>query len=268
MSLFLLAVGTLWQREIVRFYRQPSRVVGALAPPVLFWLLIGSGLGASFHAPGVGPGPGTGAGAGATSYLAWFFPGVVILILLFTAIFSEISIIEDRREGFLQGVLVSPAPRVSVILGKVLGGTTLALLQSALFLLLAPAAGLPLPSAGTLAALLLVLFLLAFTLTALAAAIAWRLDSSQGFHAIMNLFLIPMWLLGGTLFPLAGAPGWLGVLMRINPLTYGVAALRHSLAPAAEPGLPALGVSLGITVGCAILAFAAAAWVGSRRPAR
>ena len=258
MSRFLLAVWTLWQREIVRFYRQPSRVVGALAPPALFWLLIGSGLGASFRAPG----------GGATSYLAWFFPGVVILILLFTAIFSEISIIEDRREGFLQGVLVSPAPRASVILGKVLGGTTLALLQSGLFLLLAPAAGLALPSAGALGELLLVLFLLAFALTALAAAIAWRLDSTQGFHAIMNLFLIPMWLLAGTLFPLAGTPGWLSVLMRINPLTYGVAALRRSLASAVEPDLPALGVSLGITVACAMLAFAAAAWVATRRPSR
>lgn len=258
MSLFLLSVWTLWQREIVRFYRQPSRVVGALAPPALFWVLIGSGLGGSFRAPG----------AGATSYLAWFFPGVVILILLFTAIFSEISIIEDRREGFLQGVLVSPAPRASIVLGKVLGGTTLALLQSALFLLLGPVAGLPVPAAGALGALLLVLFLLAFALSGLAAAIAWRLDSSQGFHAIMNLFLIPMWLLAGTLFPLAGAPGWLGVLMRINPLTYGVAALRHSLAPAAEPGLPGLGVSLGITAGCAMLAFAAAALVAARRPTR
>jgi ABC-2 type transport system permease protein len=258
MSRFLLAVWTLWQREIVRFYRQPSRVVGALAPPVLFWLLIGSGLGASFRAPG----------AGATSYLAWFFPGVVILILLFTAIFSEISIIEDRREGFLQGVLVSPAPRTSVILGKVLGGTTLALLQSALFLLLAPAAGLALPSAGTVGALLLVLFLLAFALTALAATIAWLLDSTQGFHAIMNLLLIPMWLLAGTLFPLAGAPGWLGVLMRLNPLTYGVAALRRSLITTAEPDLPALGVSLGITVGCAVVAYAAATWVATRPPGR
>jgi len=257
-SHFLLAAWTLWQREIVRFYRQPSRVIGALAPPVLFWVLIGSGLGASFHAPG----------AGAASYLAWFFPGVVILILLFTAIFSEISIIEDRREGFLQGVLVSPAPRASVVLGKVLGGTTLALLQSALFLLLAPAAGLALPTPGALGALLLVLFLLAFALTALAATIAWRLDSSQGFHAIMNLFLIPMWLLAGTLFPLAGAPGWLGALMRINPLTYGVAALRRSLTSAAEPGLPPLGVSLAVTVAAAMLAFAAAAWMATRRPAR
>jgi len=255
---FLVAVGTLWQRELVRFYRQPSRLVGALAPPVLFWLLIGSGLGPSFHAPG---------GAAGTSYLAYFFPGVVILILLFTAIFSEISIIEDRREGFLQAVLVAPVPRASIVLGKVLGGTTLAVLQSALFLALGPAVGLRLASPGALAVLAAVLFLLAFGLTALAAAIAWWLDSTQGFHAIMNLFLIPMWLLAGTLFPVEGAPGWLGAVMRVNPLTYGVAALRRALSSAGATG-PGFGVSLAVTAACAVLAFGAAVWVASRRPTR
>jgi len=258
---FSLAVWTLWQREVVRFYRQPSRVIGALAPPVLFWLLIGAGLGPSFHAPGAAAG---------TSYLAWFFPGIVILILLFTAIFSEISIIEDRREGFLQGVLVAPVPRGSIVLGKVLGGTTLALLQSVLFLALGPAAGLALPGPGTALVLAAVLFLLAFALTALAAAIAWSLDSTQGFHAIMNLFLIPMWLLAGTLFPAVGTPGWLGTVMRINPLTYGVAALRRALAgsPAGTADLPGLGLSVGVTLACAVLAFAAATLVASRRPTR
>jgi ABC-2 type transport system permease protein len=253
---FLPAVLTLWQRELVRFYRQPSRVIGALAPPVLFWLLIGSGLGPSFRAPG----------AAGTTYLAYFFPGVVILILLFTAIFSEISIIEDRREGFLQAVLVAPVPRSSVVLGKVLGGTTLALLQSALFLALGPAVGLRVSSLGALAVLAAVLFLLAFALTALAAAFAWWLDSSQGFHAIMNLFLVPMWLLAGTLFPAEGTPGWLGAVMRVNPLTYGVAALRRVLAPVASG--PDLGASLAVTAACAALAFGAAVWVASRRSTR
>ncbi len=256
-----LAVLTLWQREVVRVYRQPSRVIGALAPPILFWLLIGTGLGASFR-------PAAGAGAPeAGSYLAWFFPGVVILILLFTAIFSEISIIEDRHEGFLQGVLVAPVPRAAVVLGKVLGGTTLALLQSVPFLALAPAAGLRVPTAGALALLGAVLLLLAFTLTALAAAIAWRLESSQGFHAIMNLFLIPMWLLAGTLFPLGGTR-WLGVVMRVNPLTYGVAALRRALAGGVANDLPGLGVSVAVTAAGAVLAFGAAVGVAARRPTR
>jgi ABC-2 type transport system permease protein len=260
-SPFLLTVGTLWQREVIRFYRQPSRVIGALAPPILFWLLIGAGLGPSFRPAGAVAARDSG------GYLAWFFPGVVILILLFTAIFSEISIIEDRHGGFLQGVLVAPVPRAAVVLGKVLGGTTLAMLQSIPFLALAPAAGLRVPAPGSLALLIAVLFLLAFTLTALAAAIAWRLDSSQGFHAIMNLFLIPTWLLAGTLFPLGGT-GWLGTLMRINPLTYGVAALRRALAATALPDLPGFGPSVAVTAACAAAAFGAAVWVASRRPAR
>lgn len=259
MSNFLLAVFTLWQREVVRFYRQPSRVVGALAPPIVFWLLIGSGLGASFRPAGAGGAPAPG------GYLAYFFPGVVILILLFTAIFSEISIIEDRREGFLQGVLVAPVPRTAVVLGKVLGGTTLAMLQCIPFLALASVAGLGVPSPGTLALVAAVLLLLAFALTALAAAIAWRLDSTQGFHAIMNLFLIPMWLLAGTLFPAAGTPGWLGAVMRVNPLTYGVAALRRALE-GAGPDLPGLGASLAVTAACAAMTFGAAVWIATRRP--
>jgi ABC-2 type transport system permease protein len=257
---FHYAVLTLWQREIVRFYRQPSRVIGALAPPILFWVLIGTGLGPSFQPAGA-----LGAGA-AGGYLAWFFPGVVILILLFTAIFSEISIIEDRHEGFLQGVLVAPVPRSAVVLSKVLGGTTLALLQCVPFLALAPAAGLGVPAASAALLVAAILLLLAFALTALAAAIAWRLDSSQGFHAIMNLFLIPMWLLGGTLFPPTGTR-WLGVLMRIDPLTYGVAALRRALAGAPLPDLPGFASSVAVTAGCAALALGAAVWVASR-PAR
>ena len=260
MTSFAFAVLTLWQRELVRFYRQPSRVVGALAPPIVFWLLIGTGLGPSFRAPGAAAADGTG-------YLAWFFPGVVILILLFTAIFSEISIIEDRREGFLQAVLVAPVPRSAVVMGKVLGGTTLALAQSVVFLLLGPAVGLRPASLTALGVLAAVLFLLAFALTSLAAAIAWWLDSTQGFHAIMNLFLIPMWLLAGTLFPAQGVPGWLGFVMRVNPLTYGVAALRRALSPVPVVG-PGLGLSVAVTAACAALTFSVAAWVASRRPTR
>src|SRR5438132_6513827 len=137
MRSFMLASGTLWQREIVRFYRQTSRVVGALGPPILFWFLIGSGLGNSFHIAGFD--------TGGSSYLQYFFPGTVALIVLFTAIFSTISVIEDRHEGFLQSVLVAPLSRSGLVLGKILGGTTLAILQAVVFLLMAPLAGLHIP---------------------------------------------------------------------------------------------------------------------------
>jgi ABC-2 type transport system permease protein len=122
------------------------------------------------------------------------------MILLFTAIFSTISIIEDRREGSCQGVLVAPVSRMSIVLGKVLGGTALAFGQGLLFLLLGPLAGLKLTAGGFVAALGFML-VLAFALTALGFCIAWRMTSTQGFHAVMNLFLMPLWFLSGALFP-------------------------------------------------------------------
>src|SRR5215211_7328963 len=128
----LLPSLSLAKRELVRFLRQRHRVVGALATPIVFWLLIGGGMGRSFRAEGT---PGGG------NYLLYFFPGTVLMILLFTAIFSTISIIEDRREGFLQSVLVAPVPRLAIVLGKVLGGAALAFAQALLFLLFAPLVG-------------------------------------------------------------------------------------------------------------------------------
>src|SRR4030095_12793130 len=202
-----------------RFFRQGSRVCGAFVQPLMFWALFGSGLRASFKAP---------VGGGQMGYLEYFFPGTVVLILLFTAIFSTISVIEDRKEGFLQGVLVAPVPRAALVLGKVMGGTTLAVLQGTLVLALAPLAGIPLAPVSFLEGVAMQL-LVAFALTALSFCIAWRMDSTQGFHAIMTVFLMPLCLLSGAFFPAAGVPGWLGILMRVNPLSYGVAALRRIL---------------------------------------
>lgn len=215
----ILPTWTLAEREWVRFLRTRSRIVGAFATPLLFWFLLGSGLGGSFRPAFVSIEIG---------YLEYFFPGTMALILLFTSIFSTISIIEDRREGFLQSVLVAPIPRASIVFGKVLGGAIPAVLQGALFMLLAPLVGFSLGFTGGFLALLSS-FILSYTLTALGFLFAWRLNSVQGFHAIMNLLLIPMWLLSGAVFPLQGAPGWLVALMWINPLTYGIAALREAL---------------------------------------
>ena len=262
MSAAGLSIATLWQRELVRFYRQRSRVVGAVVPPILFWALIGAGLGGSFHAGGVASGAAAGPGAGEGA-LQYMFPGSVMLIVLFTAIFSTISIIEDRREGFLQSVLVAPIPRASIVLGKVLGGTTLAWLQGLLFLVFAPAIGASI-TVGSALWLAGFLWLSAFGLTALGFAFAWQLDSMQGFHAVMNLVLMPLWLLSGALFPTAGAPAWLAWLMRVNPVTYGVEALRHGCFPT-QAGGPSLAVCLAVTVLFGLLTCAASLYVAGRR---
>jgi ABC-2 type transport system permease protein len=223
-----LPAFTLWWREIVRFYRQPARVVGVLASPLVFWLVIGSGFGTSFR---------SGGGPGQQHYLDYFYPGALIMIVLFTSIFTMMSVIEDRKEGFLLSVLVAPVPRTAIVLGKVLGGTTLSAVQGMIFLIFAPFAGVHLELLQVLL-VAAVVFLVSFSLTALGFAIAWPMDSSQAFHGIVNLFLIPLWLLSGALFPLAGASGWIRIIMHLNPLTYGVEALRGLLYPGADTSFP------------------------------
>ncbi|HJQ82998.1 MAG TPA: ABC transporter permease [Candidatus Binatia bacterium] len=246
------AVATLWRREVTRFVRQRSRVVGALLQPVVFWVLLGGGLSASFRPPGAPSG---------TSYLAYLYPGILALVLLFTAIFATISTVEDRRTGFLQGVLVAPVGRTAIVVGQALGGTTLAVGQGLLFLALAPLAGLALAPARLVAATG-VMVVVAFGLTSLGLLIAWRMESTQGFHAIMNLILIPIWLLSGAFFPAAGVARPLAWAMALDPLTYGLAALRVCLDPAAA-GLPPFGVSLAVAV-----VFAAAACTAAVATAR
>jgi len=249
MNDFVLAALSLWRREMVRFFRQRSRIVGALGSPLLFWLLLGSGVGSSFR---------FGSSGASMGYLEYFFPGTVVLILLFTSIFSTISIIEDRKEGFLQSVLVAPIPRSAFVLGKLLGGTTLAVMQGVLFMLLAPLVNI---SFAAIPAALGMLALVAFGLTALGYIIAWKMDSTQGFHAIMNLFLIPMWLLSGSVFPASGAPRWLRWVILVNPLTYGLAAVRSSIygvQRAASMNLPTFPVSFAVSLAFAACVFTAA----------
>ena len=263
-----LAVATLCQREWVRFVRQRNRVFGAIGQPILFWLLFGAGLGPTFRLAGD-------AGAG-LSYREYFFPGSLILILLFTAIFTTISVIEDRREGFLQSVLVAPIPRWSMVLGKVIGGSLIAMLEGCIFLAL----GLTLPYHFTpmmLGSIVLLLAVIAPALTSLGFVIAWRMDSTQGFHAIMSVLLMPMWLLSGAFFPpppIESGMGWtpwaLSLVMQANPLTYGVAALRRlvylgATDPPLPPGTPSLAVCWIVTVLFAVVMFAAACKIAGQR---
>lgn len=259
-----LAVWALARREVVRFIRQRSRFIGALAQPILFWILFGAGLHGSFQAPSWA--------ANNMSYQEYFFPGIAVLILLFTSIFSSISIIEDRHEGFLQGVLVAPVSRLALVLGKLTGGTALAMFQAVLFLGLgavmaklglAPAMSIEVTWLSGLE-LLSFMSLVAFGLAALGFVIAWKFDSVQGFHAIMSIFLMPMWLLSGSFFPGEGA-GVLAWVVRLNPLTYGVAGVRRllyasnpSLLAVDDSGLPSLGRSVVVSIAFAAVCVAGA----------
>src|SRR6266850_1134056 len=250
----LLPAFSLWWREIVRFYRMPTRVVGVIASPVMFWLVLGSGFGSSLR-------------TGSRNYLEYFFPGALIMIVLFTSIFAMMSVIEDRREGFLLSVLVAPVSRAAIVLGKVLGGTTLATIQGLLFLAFASLIGIHFTLTRFAEAVLCIL-LVSFSLTALGFIVAWRLDSTQAFHAIINLFLMPLWMLSGSLFPVSGAASWIAMIMRANPLTYGVEALRASLYPQMSGGLAlAPATCLMVLGGFALIMFAIAFVMVNRRRA-
>jgi ABC-2 type transport system permease protein len=253
----MLPAFTLWWREIVRFYRQKSRVIGVLASPLVFWVVIGSGFGTSFR---------SGAGQGQQHYMDYFYPGALIMIVLFTSIFAMMSLIEDRKEGFLLSVLVAPVPRSAIVLGKVLGGTTLAAIQGMIFLIFAPFAGIHLNLLQILF-VGVVVFLVAFALTALGFAIAWPMDSTQAFHGIINLFLIPLWLLSGALFPLSGASGWIRILMYMNPLTYGVEALRILLYPGMDTTFP-LPSAMATLILFSLVMFGLAFLMANRRTTR
>ncbi|MBX3374747.1 MAG: ABC transporter permease [Phycisphaeraceae bacterium] len=237
-------------RELRRFRRQPVRIVAALLTPILLWTLFGAGFGAGFRPEGL-----------STGYAAFMLPGMLSLVAVFASIFGSISLIEDRTAGWLQAVLVSPAPRWSIAAGKAIGGALTAWFQAVLLL---PAA-LVLDDrvgAGGLAAAAAALLLLCTAISALGIAFAWRCDTSASFHAVMNLVLMPMWLLSGAFFPVESSAGWLALLMQVNPLTWMTALVRNALVGDAY-GLP-LSISLAWTA--IFLAVATAMVV--RRPRR
>ncbi len=212
----LRAIYAIWLRDIVRFKSERARIVSAFAQPLIYLTVMGTGLGATVRVAAAPPG---------FSYMAFMYPGILGMTVLFTSLFSAISVIWDREFGFLREILVAPISRASIVLGKVLGGATVATFQGMVLLLLAPIVGVPL-GAGQIAELGIVMFLAASALTSLGLAIASRMSSMEGFQVVMNFLVIPMWLLSGAFFPLRGLPGWMVILTRIDPLTYAVDALR------------------------------------------
>lgn len=235
----LSTIHVLWQRDILRFFRQRSRVAGALVQPLLFWLVLGTGLSGTFRME-----------TASVGYMEYFYPGVVLMVVLFTSIFTTMSLIEDRHAGFLQAVLVGPASRASLVLGKTLGGTTIAMIQAALFLALAPFAGFALTSISW-PMLLAHLVLASAGLTALGFAIAWWLDSVQGYHAVMSVLLLPMWVLSGAMFPPTEGT-LMAKLMQLNPLSYAASGVRRALYGGTLP--PGASVSTSALLELAIVA--------------
>ncbi|MCU0228420.1 MAG: ABC transporter permease [Bryobacterales bacterium] len=206
MNAFWVPTSAVFQRDLLRFWRERSRVAGFALTPVVFWVLVGSGY----------------------SNFERFLPGALVLTVMFSAIFSAMSLIEDRKEGFLLSMLASPAPRITIAVGKIASGSLIAVAQAMLFLLLATVGGTLYPDAS-LAVLFAVCLLIAAAFTAAGLVIAWLVASSQGFHAVINLIFMPLWMLSGAIFTLTEAQPWLRYLMLANPVTYAQEAMARGL---------------------------------------
>jgi ABC-2 type transport system permease protein len=246
----LRAVSIVWRRELIRFRSDRLRAVTSLVQPVLLLFVLGNGLGrlASHGLP-----------AG-VDFQTFIYPGVLAMSVLFTAIFSAASIVWDREFGFLREMLVAPVQRWAIVVGKCLGGATVATFQGIIFLALAGIAHVPY-NPVLLLTLVGELLLLSFTLTAFGVMVAARIKQIQAFMAVTQMFVMPLFFLSGALYPLTGLPAWLTVLTRIDPLTYIVDPMRHavfehlSVSPLAlhalSPGITWFGwvVPLGLSVG-------------------
>jgi ABC-2 type transport system permease protein len=251
----LSLIAVLWRRDMIHLLRERSRWLGVVVQPLLFWGLIGSGLAGAFvlrDAQGLG-------------YLEYLFPGILAMVVLFTAVFATMSVIEDRQQGFLQQVMVGPGSHAALVLGKTAGVTTMALIQAGLCLLAAPLAGFSL-AAVDWPSLMLTLVLGCIGLTAVNFTLAWLVDSTAGYHGILSIVLLPLWIISGAMFPAASGLAWLEPLMRANPMTYLVDALRHSLYGGVAPvGHVSLAVALLVLTGCALASVALAVVVVGRR---
>lgn len=257
----LAAAFTIWQRELLRFLRNRARIIASLGQPLLFLFVFGGGL-----APEM-----SGLGGGAVDFRQFLFPGILAMTVLFTSVFSAASIVWDREFGFLKEVLVAPVSRTAVALGKVAGGSSVAMLQGLLIMLLAPLLDISL-SIGQIASLLGIMLLLAATMSALGILLAARQRSMEGFQMIMQFLLLPMFFLSGAFFPLQDVPIWIEALARIDPVTYGVdpiraVALQRSIPDQALDALTLYPIQTNLVVlmGLTILFLAPAIWLFNKQ---
>ena len=238
----LRAIYIIWYRDVLRYSRDRLRLLASLAQPLLFLLIFGTGLSSSLR--GIGGGLG---GAPSINYVQFIYPGIIGMAVLFTSIFSAMSIVWDREFGFLKEVLVAPIDRSAIAIGKALGGSTQAMVQGILLLVLAPIVGVTLTPLAVLE-LIPLIFVLAFALTTLGVVLAAGIKSMQGFQAVINFLMMPIFFLSGALFPLGNLPWWMTGLTRIDPAAYGIDPLRRVILGAS--GVPvAVTDRLGLTVG-------------------
>jgi len=219
-------VYILWLRQVKKYFRSKSRIIGSLGQPLLFLLAFGFGFGPIF------------AKAGGGNYLDFIIPGIIAMTILFTAMFNGIEVIWDRQFGFLKETLVAPVPRIKIMVGRTLGGATVSVFQGLLVLIISMIFGFAVGNLWMIPVAILIMFLIALLFTAFGTAIASIMQDMHGFQLIMNFLMMPMFFLSGALFPLDGLPEPLGLITKLNPLTYGVDGLRAALTGSSQFGLP------------------------------
>ena len=242
-------VYTLWLREMLKFLRNKGRVVGTMGMPLFFLLFIGTGLSSAFALPGGG------------SYIQFMAPGIIGMILLFGSVFSGLSVVVDKQFGFMKEILVAPIPRLSIVIGKTLGGATTAILQALLILFAVVVFGVI--SFDPVAILLAIpmMMLVSIGFVNIGILFASRLDDPHAFQIVMNFFIMPLFFLSGAFFPLDNLPGWLKALAFLDPMTYGVDGLRAILI--ARSFFP-LWVDFAVLAAFAAVTFGLGAWAFDR----
>jgi ABC-2 type transport system permease protein len=233
----MIAIYTLWIREVKKYFRSKSRIIGSLGQPILFLVALGFGLGPIFQKAGQG------------NYIEFLSPGIISMSILFLAVFSGINVIWDRQFGFLKETLVAPVPRWQIMFGRTLGGATVAIMQGVIVFLISFLVGFRVSNWALLPLAFVFMAMIALLFTALGTAIASVLEDMHGFQLIMNFLVMPIFFLSGSLFPLTGLPNIIKIIVRIDPLAYGVDGLRGTLGGVAQFGLFAdLWVLAAITI--------------------
>ncbi len=224
-------IFALWKREVIRFFRAKSRIVGSLGFPFFFLAVLGTGLDSVMSIPG-------------TNYIDFLTPGILSMVVMFGSVFSGVIVIMDRQFGFLKETLAAPVSRTTIIIGKSLGGATTAVFQGLLMMVVAMVLGANI-SLAAIVPLFLLMFLVSFAFVSVGTAIASLMEDMHGFQLIMNFLVMPMFFLSGALFPLDSAPDIIRYVSYIDPLTYAVDAFRFFLY--GNPHMP-IAISAGVLV--------------------
>ena len=219
------AIFAVWQRDLIKFFRDRARLLGSFAMPLMFLLIFGIGmdgaLSSMLNVSGMDQ-------LSNFNYVSFIYPGIIAMTVFSTSIFSALSVVNDKEEGYMKEILVSPVSRTNVAIGKILGSTTVAVIQGLLMLLFIPLIGVEV-GIMNIAKLLPIMFLVAFTLSSIGMMVASTLKTSTGFQAVIQVIMFPMLFLSGAFFPLNGMPDWMNALVKINPMTYAVDLFKHAM---------------------------------------